>query len=154
MGLVDQLKAYAALGRGELRGIYQERKKEIEAKAELKRRQAKTRIEAAKVKADKAKEMADLEAAMYQAEIDQQLAEEQAKQLRHRAGHYTVSERFGRFVSDASKVSSSFVRGLREEPKRTRRTTKRVTSTTQKPKRRVVKKTVNKKTVKQKAGRK
>ena len=96
MGLVDQLKAYAALGRGELRGIYRERKKEIEAKAELKRHQAKTRIGAAKAKADKAREMADLEAAMYQAEIDQQLAEERAKQLRHRAGHYTVGERFGR----------------------------------------------------------
>ena len=145
MGLVDQLKAYATLGKGELRGIYQERKKEIEAKAELKRRQAKTRIEAAKAKADKAKEMADLEAAMYQAEIDQQLAEEQAKQLRHRAGHYTVSERLGRFVSDASKVSSSFVRGLREEPKRARRTTKRATSATRKPKRRVAKETVKRK---------
>ena len=149
MGLVDQLKAYTTLGRGELRGIYQERKKEIEAKAELKRRQAKTRIEAAKAKADKAKEMADLEAAMYQAEIDQQLAEERAKQLRHKAGHYTVGERFGRFVGGASKVSSSFVRGLREEPKRTRRTTKRTASTTRKPKGRVVKKTV-----KQRAGRK
>ena len=149
MGLVDQLKAYAALGRGELRGVYQERKKEIEAKAELKRRQAKTRIEAAKAKADKAKGMADLEAAMYQAEIDQQLAEERAKQLRHRAGHYTVGERFGRFAGDTYKVSSSFVRGLREEPKRTRRTTKRATSTTQKPKKRVVKTTA-----KRKAGRK
>lgn len=146
MGLVDQLKAYTALGRGELRGIYQERKKEIEAEAELKRRQAKTRIEVAKAKADKAKEMADLEAAMYQAEIDQQLAEEQAKQLRHRAGHYTVGERFGRFVSDASKVSASFVQGLREEPKRTRRTAKRTTSVAQKPKRRVAKKTVKRKT--------
>ena len=151
MGLVDQLKAYAALGRGELRGIYQERKKEIEAKAELKRRQAKTRIEAAKAKADKAKEMADLEAAMYQAEIDQQLAEEQAKQLRHRAGHYTVGERFGRFAGDTYKVGASFVQGLREEPKRTRRATKpkKATSTTRKPKGRIVKKTA-----KQKAGRK
>jgi len=149
MGLVDQLKAYATLGRGELRGIYQERKKEIEARAELKRRQAKTRIEAAKAKADKAKEMADLEAAMYQAEIDQQLAEEQAKQLRHRAGHYTVGERFGLFAGDAYKVSASFVRGLREEPKRTRRVAKRATSATQKPKRRIVKRTA-----KRKAGRK
>ena len=152
MGLVDQLKAYATLGKGELRGIYRERKKEIEAKAELKRRQAKTRIEAAKAKADKAKEMADLEAAMYQAEIDQQLAEEQAKQLRHRAGHYTVGERFGRFAGDTYKVGASFVRGLREEPKRTRRTTKRATSTTQKPKKRVAKKTASKKTVKRKTG--
>jgi len=149
MGLADQLKAYAVLGRGELRGIYQERKKEIEAKAEFKRSQARTRIEAAKAKADKAKEMADLEAAMYQAEINQQLAEEQAKQLRHRAGHYTVGERFGRFAGDAYKVGASFVRGMREEPKRTRRVAKRATSTTQKPKKRVVKKTV-----KQKAGRK
>ena len=145
MGLVDQLKAYAALGRGELRGIYQERKKEIEAKAELKRRQAKTRIEAAKAKADKAKEMADLEAAMYQAEIDQQLAEEQAKQLRHRAGHFTVGERFGRFAGDTYKVGASFVRGLREEPKRTRRTTKRTASTARKPKRRVAKNTAKRK---------
>ena len=154
MGLVDQLKAAAMLGKGELRGIYQERKKEIEANAELKRHQAKTRIEAAKAKADKAREMADLEAAMYQAEIDQQLAEERAKQLRHRAGHYTVGERFGRFVGDTYKVSASFVQGLREEPKRTRRTTKRVTSTAQKPKRHVAKKTVSKSTVKRKAGRK
>ena len=149
MGLVDQLKATAMLGRGELRGIYRERKKEIEAKAELKRRQAKTRIEVAKAKADKAKEMADLEAAMYRAEIDQQLAEEQAKQLRHRAGHYTVGERFGRFAGDTYKVGASFVRGLREEPKRARRTTKRATSAAQKPKRRVAKETV-----KRKAGRK
>jgi len=149
MGLADQLKAAAMLGKSELRGIYRERKKEIEAKAELKRRQAKTRIEAAKVKADKAKEMADLEAAMYQAEINQQLAEERAKQLRRRAGHYTVGERFGRFAGDAYKVGASFVRGLREEPKRTRRTTKRVASIARKPKKRVVKKTV-----KRKAGRK
>ena len=145
MGLVDQLKAAAMLGKGELRGIYRERKEEIEAEAEFKRRQAKTRIEVAKAKADKAKEMADLEAAMYQAEIDQQLAEERAKQLRHRAGHYTVGERFGRFAGDAYKVGASFVQGLREEPKRTRRTTKRTTSTAQKPKRRVAKKTATRK---------
>lgn len=147
MGLIDQLKAYAALGRGELRGIYQERKKEIEAKAELKRRQAKTRIEVAKAKADKAKEMAELEAAMYQAEIDQQLAEERAKQLRHKAGHYTVGERVGRFAGDAYRVGSSFVQGLREEPKRARRTAKRTTGTEQKPKRRVAGRTASKRVV-------
>jgi len=90
MNIFTRLAAKAALGRGELRIAYQERKREIEARAEYQRSQAKTKLEERKVKSEKAKEMADLESAMYQAEINQQLAEERAKQLRRKAGHFTA----------------------------------------------------------------
>ena len=146
MNIFTRLAAKAALGRGELRIAYQERKREIEARAEYQRSQAKTKLEERKVKSEKAKEMADLESAMYQAEINQQLAEERARQLRHKAGHYTAGERVEQFGRDAYKVGKSFVQGLREEPKRTRRVAKKATSTTRKPKKRVAKKTTKRKT--------
>ena len=112
MGLIDQLTATAMLGKGELRRVYQDRKRKIEAKAKAERVQAKSRIAAAKIKAEEAKEMADLEAAMYQAQINAQDARKRAKQLRHQAGHYTVGERVERFGRDAYKVGGAFVKGL------------------------------------------
>jgi len=122
MGLVDQLQAYAALGKGELRGAYLDHKRQIKLKADHKRAQAKTRIATAKIKADEAKEMADLEAAMYQAQIAAQNARKLAKALRHQAGHYTVGERFGQFAGGAYKVGGAFVKGLTTpERKSTRR---------------------------------
>ena len=123
----------AQLGRGELLTAYQERKREIEAKAEYKRSQARTRLQTAKVKAEKAREMAELEAARYQAEIDMQNAQARAKALRHKAGHYTVGERMTRFMRDASNVGQSFVKGVAEGSRSTS-TMKKKTTTTRKRK--------------------
>lgn len=125
MGLIDQLTATAMLGRGELRRVYQDRKRKIEAKAKAKRAQAKGRIAAAKIKAEEAKELADLEAAMYQAQINAQNAQKRAKELRHQAGVYTPGEHVGRLAGDVYKVGKSFVGGLMTEPKKQRRTTRR-----------------------------
>jgi len=118
MSLGDRLKAMAELGAGELRGAYLEKKQEIKAKADVKRQMAKTRIGLARVKAVEAKEMADLEAAMYEAEIAAQNAKRHTKQLRHQAGHYTVGERLGIAGRGAAGVSVGFVRGLMADPKR------------------------------------
>ena len=121
----------AQLGRGELLTAYQERKREIEAKAEYNRRQARTRLQAAKVKADKAREMTELESARYQAEIDMQNAQARAKALRHKAGHYTVGERMTRFARGASNVGQSFIKGFAEGSRsRSTSTRKRRTTTT------------------------
>lgn len=111
VGIFDRLRAMAALGAGELRGAYLERKQEIGARARVKRQQAKGRIARVKVKADEAKEMAELEAAMYQAQIDAQSAQDKARELRRRAGHYTVGEKISRFVGGTG-AAGQIIRGL------------------------------------------
>lgn len=127
MGLGDRLKAMAELGSGELRGAYQEKKQEIKAKADAKRQLAKTKIGLARIKADEAKEMADLEAAMYQAQIAAQNAQKRAKQLRHQAGHFTVGERLGQAGRGAAGVGVGFVRGMMNPDAAARRATERIT---------------------------
>ena len=134
MNIFSRLAAMAQLGRGELLIAYQERKREIEAKAEYKRSQARTRLQAAKVKAEKAREMAELEAARYQAEIDMQNAQARAKALRHKAGHYTVGERMTRFMRDASNVGQSFVKGVAEGSRSTSTRKRKTTTSTRKRK--------------------
>ena len=61
----DRLRAMASLGAGELRGAYLDYKQQIVRKAELKRQKAKNDITRARIKAEAAKEMADLETAMW-----------------------------------------------------------------------------------------
>ena len=108
----DQLRAAAQLGRGQLRGVYLDRKQRIRLKAATKRQNAKTRLELARIRAQEAKELADLEASVYQAEIAAQNAAKKAKELRHQAGHYTTGEQFVRVGRNVAKVSGAFVRGL------------------------------------------
>ena len=124
MSLGERLKAMAELGAGELRGAYLDRKQEIRDKAESKRQQAKSRIELARIKAVEAKEMADLESAMYGAQIAAQNAKKRAKQLRHQAGHYTPGERLGTVGRGATGVGVRFVKGLMT-PDTARRTTRK-----------------------------
>lgn len=130
MDIIDQLSAAAELGKGELRGVYQDLKRGIKTKAQYKRQQAKSRIQAAKVKAEEALEMADLEAAMYQAEINAQNAQERAKQLRQQAGHYTFGERLEEAGRGAVKIGGAFIKGLMTSDKSARRkSTKRSSAT-------------------------
>jgi uncharacterized protein YlxW (UPF0749 family) len=125
MNILSRLNAMAQLGKGELRGAYLERKKEIKARADFRRQQTKSRILASKIKADEAKEMAELESAMYQAQINAQNAQKKAKTLRHQAGHFTAGERVGIFSKDAYKVGRSFVGGFVEGSGKRRTTTRR-----------------------------
>lgn len=121
MGLGDRLRAMAALGSGELRGAYRERKRTIRLEADHKRLKAKTRIEVARIKAMEAKEMADLETAMYNAQIAAMRAKEQAKRVRHTAGVYTPRERIGKLARGAAHIGGAFYRGLTAPNGSTRR---------------------------------
>ena len=121
MSIFSRLNAVARLGAGELRSAYQEHKRQIEFKAKQKRARAKTAIERARIRAEEAKEMADLKSAMYQAQINAQNAQKRAKQLRHQAGHYTVGERATRFAQDTYKVGRSFAQGFASGSKSTRK---------------------------------
>jgi len=116
----------AELGAGELRGAYLDRKQAIRDKAESKRQQAKGKIELARIKAVEAKEVADLESAMYGAQIAAQNARKHAKQLRHQAGHYTPRERLGQASRGATGIGVRFVKGLMT-PDTARRTSRKTT---------------------------
>ena len=118
----DRLQAAAALGLGELRGAYNDRKRRIELEAENKRQKAKTAIERARIKAVKAKELADLETAMYEARIAAQQAQAKAKKTRQAAGVYTPGERIGRVAHGTAVAAKGFYTGLTtSDPKRRRR---------------------------------
>lgn len=127
MSWFDRLNAMARLGAGELRGAYLDRKQEIRDKAAARRMQTKSRIELARIKANEAKEVADLESAMYQAKINAQNAQKRAKQLRHQAGDYTAGEQVGRTVRGVSNVGVAFVRGLMNPDAAARRATEKIT---------------------------
>lgn len=118
---LDQLRAKAALSRGELRGAYNERKKRIELEAKHRRRDAKTVIARQRIKAEEAKEMADLEREMYEAKLAAIQAKEKAKKARHAVGAFTPSERLGRFVRGAGATTGAFYRGLTTPDSKRRR---------------------------------
>lgn len=115
----EQLQATVALGMGELRGAVARRQREIEARAEFARRQAKTKIERERAKAQKEKELADLEREMYEAKLAAIQARARAKRARLAAGVLTPSERLagalrgtGRVLRGTGTVSAAFYRGL------------------------------------------
>lgn len=109
---LDQLRARAALSRGELRGAYNARKRKIELEAKHRRQEAKTVIARQHIKAIEAKEMADLEREMYEARLAERQAKEKAKKARHAVGAFTPSERFDRLVRGAGRATGAFYKGL------------------------------------------
>ena len=117
----DRLQAAAELGMGELRGAYNDRKRRIELRAATQREEAKTAIEKARVKAVKAREMADLECAMYEARIAAQQAQARAKKARHTAGVYTPGERLGRGARGVTSAAKGFYKGLTTSDSKRRR---------------------------------
>ena len=130
----DRLQAAAALGMGELRGAYNDRKREIALKARHKRQLAKTKIERERIKAVEAKEMADLERGMYEAKLAAQQAQERTRLARRATGTYTPGERLGMFARGAVGVGrgavvvgGAFYKGLQTPPKKRATTRKRST---------------------------
>lgn len=124
---LDQLKAYAALGKGEIRGYYIDRKRKINLKAQRRRANTKSRLVIMKIKADKAKEMAELEESTYLAMVAAQKAKAKAKAARHAAGEYTTAERLTMAGRGVATIGGAFFRGLTAPPPKARRrkTTKR-----------------------------
>ncbi len=117
----DQLDAMARLGAGELRGAYLGRKQRIELRARAKRLRAKNSLEKARIRADAAKEMANLETRTYTAMIAAQKAQARAKATRHAAGEYTYGERIGKVARGAADIGGTFFKGLITLDKPTRR---------------------------------
>ena len=123
---MDQIKAYAALGRGELRGYLLDRKRKINLKAQMRRKEAKSKLALMRIEADRKKEMAELKESTYKAIVAAQQAEKRANEARRAAGKFTFGERLGMAGRGAVTLSGAFVRGLTApQPRRRRTTTKR-----------------------------
>jgi hypothetical protein len=120
----DRLRAYAELGSAELRAAHADRKRRIELRADQRRQEAKTRIEKERVKAQKAKELADLEREMYEARLAAIQARDRAKRARHAAGVFTPAEHMVRVARGATEVSKAFYKGF-TKPQPRRRSTRR-----------------------------